>query len=126
MNLAIVGNRFINDEEYNDFEFVEQETNRIINEHNLEVTHILSGGAKGADNLARVYAVAYGIPTVLFRPQYEIYGKKATFLRNTIIVEESDFVIAFWDGNSNGTRDTIHKAYALNKPIEIVKIGDSI
>jgi hypothetical protein len=82
---------------------------------------IVSGGAKGADSLAEQYARENGIETPIFKPDWRKHGKIAGFLRNTTIVENSDMVVAFWDGVSNGTKNSIQTAGRLNK-ITIIKI----
>lgn len=70
---------------------------------------IVSGGARGADNLAERYAEEHHIPITILRARWNLHGKEAGFLRNTEIVNESDDCIAFWDGQSRGTQDTIKK-----------------
>ena len=42
-------------------------------------------------------------------------------IRNTDIVKNSDIVVAFWDGESKGTLDSIRKAENLNKGLMIIK-----
>ena len=42
-------------------------------------------------------------------------GRGAGHARNTIIVEQADRVVAFWDEESPGTRDTIGKARSQGK-----------
>ena len=81
----------------------------------LKITEIISGGAKGADSLAERYAKENNIPTKIFLPDWETYGKKAGFLRNTQIIEECEMVVAFWDGTSKGCADSIEKAKKTNK-----------
>jgi hypothetical protein len=39
--------------------------------------------------------------------------------RNTDIVNASDIILAFWDGQSRGTKDTITKATKAQKPLFI-------
>ena len=58
---------------------------------------IVSGGAIGADTYARLYAVDNNIPLKEFLPNYKEYGRQAPILRNIQIVENCDFIIAFWD-----------------------------
>jgi hypothetical protein len=56
----------------------------------------------------------------IFPPDYERYGRYvAPKIRNTEIVEYCDEVVAFWDGFSSGTRDTLKKAVAAGKPISV-------
>lgn len=86
----------------------------------LKITEIISGGAKGADTLAERYAKENNIPTKIFLPDWETYGKKAGFLRNTQIIEECEMVVAFWDGESKGTKDSLDKAEKLGKKVMII------
>lgn len=86
----------------------------------LPITRIISGGAKGADKLSERYATENNIPTEIYLPDWDLFGKKAGFLRNTTIIENSEVVVAFWDGKSRGTRDSIGKANKLKKNTFIV------
>lgn len=87
-----------------------------------ETTIIISGGAKGIDTLASEYAYINNIPIIIFKPEYSKYGKFAPLARNKLIVEEADFIVAIWDGQSRGTLFTINYAKKLGKPIKIYTI----
>ena len=76
---------------------------------------IVSGGAKGADTYAKEYAIKNNIPIIEFLPDYRKYGRKAPLMRNLQIVDNCDFLLAFWDGVSRGTKFTID--YAERKGI---------
>jgi hypothetical protein len=75
---------------------------------------IASGGARGADQLAARYAFENRITLQEYKPEWEKYGTAAGLQRNTLIIENSDVVVAFWDYGSKGTKDSIAKAVALN------------
>jgi len=81
---------------------------------------IISGGAKGADTLAKKCALINNLKYTEFLPDWNKFGKSAGFRRNQQIVDACDVVIAFWDGNSKGTQDTINKAKIAMKPTYIV------
>ncbi len=83
---------------------------------------IVSGGAKGADSLAGRFAEDYEIEIQIFKPEWDKYGKGAGFLRNQTIVNNCDVVLAFWDGKSRGTADTIAKAKTAKKPTFIIYV----
>ncbi len=83
---------------------------------------IVSGGARGADTYAKEYALKNNISLVEYLPEYSKYGRKAPVLRNLQIVDNCDFLLAFWDGSSRGTKFTIDYAVKLNKPLRIVRI----
>ena len=85
---------------------------------------IVSGGCpKGADHLAELYAKEMKIDIKIFTPAWNKYGKSAGMIRNGQIVEESDYVIAFWDGKSIGTKDTIDKCANTGKYCMVVDVA---
>jgi len=51
-------------------------------------------------------------------PDYKSYGRYAPIRRNTDIINNSDYILALWDGNSKGTQDSIKKAKNLNKIVK--------
>ena len=81
---------------------------------------IVSGGAKGADTYAKDYALKNGIPIIEFLPDYKKYGRKAPLIRNMQIVDNCDFLLAFWNGTSRGTKFTIDYAEKRGVPIKMV------
>ena len=82
---------------------------------------VISGGARGADTYAREFAQRYNLPLTEFLPQYDQYPPKiAPLMRNKQIVEACDCLIAFWDGQSHGTKYTIDYAKQMGKPIKVV------
>jgi len=108
MKLAVIGSRSFNDMEL---------LNDTLSKYDIEL--LISGGAKGADALAEHYALKNNIPVLIFKPDWDI-GKHAGFIRNTTIIESCDHVVAFWDGKSKGTMDSIKKAKMLGKQCDII------
>jgi predicted Rossmann fold nucleotide-binding protein DprA/Smf involved in DNA uptake len=80
---------------------------------------IVSGGAIGADALGKAFAEDANLKYTEFSPDWS-NGKSAGMIRNKKIVEYSDFVIAFWNGDSSGTRNSIEIARQMKKPTFIV------
>lgn len=85
-------------------------------------TGVVSGGARGADTYAREFAQKYNLPLTEYLPEYDKYGKAAPLIRNKLIVDNCDCLIAFWDGQSRGTKFTLDYAKEKGKPIKIVQI----
>lgn len=85
-------------------------------------TEVVSGGARGIDELAKMAAFKYNLGYKEFPADWDKYGKAAGFVRNTWIADYVDCGIAFWDGKSHGTQDTINKLKELGKPIKIVQV----
>ena len=86
----------------------------------IEKIKIIHGGAKGADSLAGEIAQELGFEVVVFYPDWKKYGKAAGFKRNIQMLQENpDEVIAFWDGQSRGTKHTIDSDKKRNIPVTI-------
>ena len=76
--------------------------------HDWKIT-VIHGAAKGADYLANGWAASNDVPVLPFAAQWNLYGKRAGFLRNTQMLEEGqpDVVWAFVDkplAESKGTK----------------------
>lgn len=87
-------------------------------------TRIRTGGAGGADTMAEWHGRKLGLKVEpSFKPDYQRYGRfGAPKQRNTkmLVAKPRPYkVIAFWDGESTGTLDTIEKACELGIPVEI-------
>jgi hypothetical protein len=83
---------------------------------------IVSGGARGADRLAKQYAEEHeDIHYIEFKADWQTHGKKAGIVRNYDIVRESNRVLAFWNGKSKGTKHTIQLARQYHKPVRVVR-----
>ncbi len=81
---------------------------------------IISGGTIGADKMAERYAFENNIEIVIYKPDWKKHGPAAGPIRNKSIVENSDIIIAFWDGVSKGTLSSINMANKLGKKLIIV------
>ena len=84
-----------------------------------EVTEIVSGGAKGIDTCARAYAHQKGLRLTEFLPEYQKYGRSAPLRRNLEIIDYADAVIAFWDGESRGTKFVIDVCKKRGKMVTV-------
>lgn len=90
------------------------------------ITHIISGGALGIDRCARNYAKLCGIALTEYLPDYEQFGKTAPIIRNNLIIDDAEFVFAFWDGASKGTKYVIDRCKKIGKPIKVVVLANNI
>ena len=120
MNLGIVGSRNFTD--YNSFK---RAVFKVLEEWNIElknIENIVSGGAKGADTLGEKFSKKYGLNIIIYKPNWNLHGKKAGILRNTDIVEKSTHMIAFPSKYGKGTQDSIRKAENKKIPIKVLYI----
>lgn len=115
MRLGVIGTRKLDD-----YSIVEE----AINKHFPNVSFIVSGGAVGADSLGVLYAQIHNIPYFEHLPDLKKYPNftVAAKARNTLIIEDCEAVIAFWNGRPSGTTDGIEKARARKIPLTIIKI----
>lgn len=80
---------------------------------------LVSGGAWGVDSIAQKKAREMDRECRIFYPDWERDGKVAGFKRNKFIVDDSDYVVAFWDGVSKGTLSSMKMAMSAKKPMTI-------
>jgi hypothetical protein len=71
---------------------------------------VISGGAKGADRLGEVWATHANRPLEVYPADWDKHGKKAGYLRNELMAEQAEALIALWDGESRGTKHMIDVA----------------
>ena len=68
----------------------------------------ISGGCRGVDTLAERFCKLHGYPIKVFNADWATHGKKAGYLRNKQMAEyaaeDNGMLIAFWDGESKGTK----------------------
>lgn len=112
MKIVIAGSR-----NFNNYDFLENKINELIKNKQIDITEIVSGKAKGADFLGEKYASLNNISIKEFPANWNLYGKKAGFLRNQEMGNYADVLIAFWDGNSKGTKHMIDYMKSLKKQV---------
>ncbi len=84
-------------------------------------THIVSGGARGIDTLARLYAQTNDIEFTEYVADWDKHGRRAGFLRNVTMVVAVEAVIAVWDGKSRGTKHSIDYATSQGKQVFVLR-----
>jgi len=134
MKVAIVGSRTLDNEKE-----ILKLIDKIVEENNLDIKEIVSGGDKGVDSIAETWAANNKVATTVFEADWnnlehpdaeiaenkwgKLYNRRAGFIRNTDIAEYCDIGIAITTG-SGGTEDTIKKIQKLNKNVIVAKIDD--
>lgn len=87
----------------------------------MEGDIILSGNAPGADRMGEEYARQRGMECKIIPSEWNKHGLKATMMRNEVILKAADFVICFWDGQSEGTKHMIEIAKRAKKLLAEVR-----
>jgi hypothetical protein len=94
-----------------------------------ELITIVSGGANGADKLGEQFANEHGLKLRKFEANWGRYGRRAGYMRNVEMAEYAvdkekkeayGALIAFWDGQSKGTKHMIDTAKKMGMDIHVV------
>lgn len=104
MKLIIAGSRT-----FNDYRWLEKVCNWFLVSNNFLIEGydevlVVSGGAKGADELGERYAKQYGWAVRQFLPDWHKHGRSAGAIRNKEMADFATHCICFWDGKSRGTK----------------------
>ena len=105
--VIIAGTRY-----FNDYSLLKETANRLLAD---KITAgysivIVSGGCAGADLLGERYAKENGYSIDRYPAEWKEYGKKAGIMRNAVMADNADALIAYWDGISRGTKNMIDEA----------------
>jgi len=85
---------------------------------------IVHGGARGADRMIGAAAEGLGYLVEVHIPDWASSRGRAGFIRNQLMVDlGAELCLAFWDGDSHGTRDLIARAKIAEIPTEIYYRG---
>lgn len=115
MKLIVAGGR-----EFKDYQLMIKHLHFYVEYHRSKKGIVIIHGAqRGADLMAHQYAVDWGVP-VDPNPYDKRLGKKGPPARNRIMAAKGDELLAFWDGESPGTRHMIDCMAKLRKPFKVV------
>lgn len=117
MKVVVAGTRT-----FDDYELLKQ----VLSEPEHNITEIVSGRSKGADQLGERFAEENNIPLKLFPADWSNLGRKAGPIRNEQMAEYADALIAFWDGESGGTRNMISQMQKRKKLVHIILYKENL
>ncbi len=113
-----------------DFELLCNSLDLLIAEYPHLKPVIISGSANGADKLGEAYAQMCGLELVRMPALWDRYGKSAGYIRNQEMLDYAcedgamPYLIAFWDGNSKGTKHMISIAAKAGIAKRVVKYNN--
>lgn len=114
--LIVAGGR-----DFNNYAHVCKALTRLAEENYFDkAVSIVSGMARGADALGHRFAIEKNVVVYEFPADWDKYGKRAGFMRNEDMGRFSDGLVAFWDGQSRGTKHMIDFMKSLNKPVHTI------
>lgn len=114
MKLVVAGSRTITN-----YDFIKEKLDEFRKTNSID--EIISGGARGVDTLACEYAIKNNIKFILFRADWNKYGKSAGYIRNDIMAKAGDELVAFHDGSSKGTVNMIERMTFQHKKVIIYR-----
>lgn len=106
--------------QFNDYELLEKRMLQLFGSTPIDV--IISGHAKGADTLGEKYAKDYGVKLEIYPADWNKYGKYAGYLRNEIMANHGDVLVAFWNGESKGTKHMINIALEKGLEVHVIRV----
>lgn len=116
MKLIIAGGR-----DFNDYTLLRSKLDHLLQNIPTDNIEIVSGGARGADSLGEQYANGRGIKVKQFTPEWKnpdgTVNRAAGHIRNRKMGDYADTLVAFWDGQSKGTKGMID--YAIKKGLSV-------
>lgn len=115
MKIIIAGGR-----DFKDYFLLEKECDRIIGNYPDMIT-IVSGAARGADSLGEQYALFNNYFIERYPADWDRYGKAAGYRRNEQMAQNADVLIAFWDGQSKGTKHMIDLAKTYELKVFVIR-----
>lgn len=86
-------------------------------------TRVVQGGAKGADELAKLWALTNEVACTTVRADWDKHGRAAGHLRNGKMLRmfpDALIVLAFPRGEARGTHNCIEQARALGLDVEVL------
>lgn len=119
MRVVIAGSR-----DLSDYRLVEE----AVRLSGFTITTVLSGTARGVDQMGERWAMERGVPVERFPADWQRYGRSAGYRRNAQLVEaaarapEGGAVIAVWNSVSRGTKHTIDIARQRGVPVFILRV----
>ena len=106
--------------DFDDYEYISTKLNELFKDQNMfnnKAIKVISGMAKGADTLGIRYADEHKLTKILFPANWTGYHRIAGFLRNNDMLSIATHLIAFWDGESSGTKHMIEIAQMKGIPV---------
>lgn len=98
-----------------------------IKTHNLDITGVISGCARGVDTLGERYAQEMHLPVAKFPAEWDLYGKSAGAIRNGIMAQAAKdlggALLLVWNGYTKGSANMKRQASDLGLKIYEYKVA---
>jgi hypothetical protein len=85
---------------------------------------VVTGGASGVDAAAGQAARDRALGLIKLPPRFEeTTDPGASVRRNQELIDSADVLVAFWDGQSQGTRRTVERALESGREVHVYLPG---
>ena len=111
--------------DFHDTTWSYKKLDRLLQSRQDEDIVIVSGTANGADKVGESYAVSRGHKLNRFPADWNKFGKSAGYKRNQQMAENAEALVAFWDGQSKGTKHMIDLAKAKGLIVRVIKYSNN-
>lgn len=128
LRIIIAGSR-----DFNDYKLLKTSIRDILKNASLKDINkikIISGTARGADQLGERFAKQFKLEVVKFPADWDRFGKRAGYIRNEEMAKYSvkngsyGMLVAFWDCESRGTKHMIDLAKKRGLEVHIIKFKE--
>ena len=86
------------------------------------IAQVITGGARGADQLGYRWAWKHAVRHQVFRADWERFGKSAGMRRNHQMAQAGDILLALGDRQAPDTAHLIQCMQELGKPVVVVSV----
>ena len=106
MKVAVIGDRNINDEDWVNYHL------DMLGQSVEDVLTIISGGSKGVDTIAQVWAIQNDFDFILIKPYHMVdnkmdYSPRFFFTRNKQIIDNADYVLILGSPEESGVQHAL-------------------
>ena len=109
--------------DFNDYDLLKKEVSGFLKTLDIDSgLEMVSGGAKGVDAMGERFAQENDVAVKLFPADWSKYGRGAGPKRNKQMAEYATHLIAFWNGESKGTKSMITLAKKNDLSVTVVSV----
>ena len=120
--MIVCGTRY-----YNDRAYFHEKILDYLEEFEGPVLFVSGDASTGADYLIIRWCLKFKYPCLKMPANWDNEGKAAGFLRNIRMAKVATHVLAFYDGDSSGTKHMLEQAdeHKLHEKIYIIKVDSN-
>lgn len=130
MKLTIVGDVIDNDNNnnndyYNNCNYIEQVIKGFLEHENKSLSDLkcIILGETNIDKQVEKFTDKHNIKKIIYSENYNRYGKRARYIKNTSIINDCDCCLIFWNYQSLDTKIMINLALQSQRKIKIININ---